>query len=74
MGFVTVMRSSVGRLLRIAMGGLMMWYGLAHMAGTGGVLLAAFGVVPILAGIVNFCLLGPVFGLTLMGRPATLRS
>jgi hypothetical protein len=48
----------------------MMWYGLTQMAGTGGIALAVVGVVPIAAGVFNFCLLGPLFGVTLMGRPS----
>jgi hypothetical protein len=48
----------------------MMWYGLTQMAGTGGIALAVVGLVPIAAGVFNFCLLGPLFGVTLMGRPS----
>ncbi len=70
MGVVSFMRSWAGRLLRIVAGALLVWYGLAQLSGTRGLLLAAVGVVPILAGIMNFCLIGPLFGLTLMGRRA----
>jgi len=70
MGFVRFMRSWTRRLLRIGAGARSMWYGLTQMAGTGGVALAAVGVVPIVAGVFNFCLLGPLFGVTLMGRPS----
>jgi hypothetical protein len=49
-----------------------MWYGITQMTGTGGLLVAALGVVPIAAGVFNFCLIGPLLGLTLMGhRPVT---
>jgi len=49
-----------------------MWYGMTQMTGTAGLLVAALGVVPIAAGVFNFCLIGPLFGLTLMGhRPVT---
>jgi hypothetical protein len=68
MAFVKFMQSWAGRLLRIAAGGVMMWYGLTQMAGTGGIALAVVGVVPIAAGVFNFCLIGPLFGVTLMGR------
>jgi hypothetical protein len=70
MAFVRFMQSWAGRLLRIGVGALMMWYGLTQMAGTGGIALAVVGAVPIAAGVFNFCLLGPLFGVTLMGRPS----
>jgi len=62
------MQSWAGRLLRIGAGALLLWYGLTQMAGTGGTVLAVVGLVPIAAGVFNFCLLGPLFGVTLMGR------
>ena len=71
MAFVRFMRSAAGRLLRIGAGVVLMWYGLTQMVGTGGMLLAVVGVVPIAAGIFNFCLFGPLFGVDLMGRPST---
>ena len=70
MAFVRFMQSWAGRLLRIAAGAAMMWYGLTQMAGTAGFALAGVGLVPIAAGVFNFCLLGPLFGVTLMGRPS----
>ncbi len=71
MGFVTFMRSAAGRLLRIVAGTVMVWYGMTQMAGTGGTVLAVLGLVPIAAGVFNFCLLGPLFGVSLAGRPKT---
>ena len=72
MEFVAFMRSWAGRLIRIAAGALLMWYGMTQMTGTAGLLVAALGVAPIAAGVFNFCLIGPLFGLTLMGhRPVT---
>jgi hypothetical protein len=38
------------------------------MGGTGGWLLAVVGVVPLLAGIFDFCLLAPLAGLPLNGK------
>ena len=70
MAFVRFMRSAAGRLLRIGAGVVLMWYGLTQMVGTGGMALAVVGVVPIAAGVFNFCLFGPLFGATLMGRPS----
>ena len=72
MAFVGLMRSWAGRLVRIAAGARLVWYGLTQMIGPAGWLVAAFGIVPIAAGVVNFCLIEPLVGLTLMDqRPAT---
>ena len=72
MAFVAFMRSWAGRVIRIAAGALLMWYGMTQMIGTAGLLVAALGVVPMAAGVFNFCLIGPMGGLTLMGhRPVT---
>ena len=68
MGLVRFMQSWAGRLLRIGAGALLMWYGLTQLVGTGGIVLAVVGLVPIAAGAFNFCLLGPLFGVTLMGH------
>jgi len=71
MDFVRFMQSWAGRGLRIGAGALLMWYGLTQMESTGGNVLAVVGLVPIAAGVFNFCLLGPLFGVTLMGRSRT---
>lgn len=70
MGFVTFMQSWTGRLLRVGAGAVMMWYGLTQMPGTGGMVLAIAGVVPIAAGVFNVCLFGPLFGAGFTGRPS----
>ena len=70
MAFVRFMQSWAGRLLRIGAGVLLMWYGLTQLSGTAGITLAVVGAVPIAAGLFNFCLFGPLFGVTLMGRPS----
>lgn len=70
MAFITFMQSWPGRLLRIAVGALLMWYGYTQMTGTAGTVVTVIGVVPIAAGLFNFCLLGPLFGVSFMGRPA----
>ena len=70
MGFVNFMRSNAGRLLRIVAGIALILIGLLAIGGTGGVILAIVGLVPLAAGIFNFCLFGPLFGLDLWGRSA----
>lgn len=68
MGFVEFMRGSAGRLLRIVAGGALIGAGLGAIRGTAGIIVAIIGVVPLLAGIFNFCLFGPLFGVDLWGR------
>ncbi|HEX5347798.1 MAG TPA: DUF2892 domain-containing protein [Pseudonocardiaceae bacterium] len=43
--------------------------GLAVIGGPLGVVMAIVGVVPLTAGIFNFCILGPLFRVDLWGRP-----
>ncbi|BDT85940.1 DUF2892 domain-containing protein [Nocardia cyriacigeorgica] len=69
MGIVEFMRSTAGRLARIAAGIVVIAAGLLLVGGTAGIVVAIIGLVPIAAGVFNFCLLGPVFGVDLQGRP-----
>ncbi len=64
--FVTFMRSGIGRLLRAILGVFLVWWG---FFGGAGVIVGIIGFVPLLAGIFNFCVFAPLFGLTLMGQP-----
>ena len=67
MSFVSFMRSAAGRGLRIVAGIALIAVGIS-IGGTGGVIIAVVGVVPLAAGVFNFCLAGPLFGVDLMGR------
>lgn len=62
---VAFMRSNIGRTVRIVLGILLIWLGLDLGAGT---VVAIIGVIPILAGVFNFCLLAPLFGMTIWGK------
>jgi hypothetical protein len=62
MAFVDWMASPLGRGLRVAFGGLLIYLGLAVVQGVGGTLLAAFGVVPIATGVLNLCPIAPLLG------------
>jgi hypothetical protein len=70
MGFVNFMSSTAGRLLRIVAGIALILIGLLVIGGTGGVILAIVGLVPLAAGVFGFCLFGPLFGVGLRG-PST---
>ncbi len=69
MGFVNFMRSLSGRLLRVVAGAVIIWLGLNFVQVPWSYVVAAIGLVPIAAGLLNFCLLGPLFDVDLRGRP-----
>jgi hypothetical protein len=62
MEFARFMSSVSGRLLRIVAGIVLIIVGLAMVHGTGGIILAIVGLVPLVAGIFNFCVFAPLFG------------
>ena len=62
MEFARFMSSSFGRLLRIVAGIVLVVLGLAVVHGTGGIILAIVGLVPLVAGVFNFCVFAPLFG------------
>jgi len=62
MGFAKFMSSGVGRGLRIVVGLALMVIGLFSVGGTGGILLAVVGAVPLVAGALDVCLFAPLFG------------
>lgn len=73
MSFVGFMRGNAGRGLRIVAGVALIAVGLLAVQGAAGVILAVVGLVPLAAGVFNFCLLGPLMGMDLKGnrrRPA----
>ncbi len=62
MEFARFMSSSFGRLLRIVAGIVLIVVGLAVVHGIGGIVLAIVGLVPLVAGMFNFCVFAPLFG------------
>lgn len=73
MAFARFMSEPVGRVLRIALGIAMVAVGLGPVGGVTGTVIAAVGIVPILAGAFNFCLVGPLVGGYFSG-PRNLRE
>lgn len=66
-GFATTavaqfLAGSGGRLTRIVAGVAIIAVGLAVVGGPPGLILAAVGLIPIAAGVFDFCLLSPLFG------------
>jgi len=70
MSFAIWMSRPIGRLVRIVAGVVLIGIGL-YVQGPLGVVIAAVGVVPILAGVFNFCVLAPILGCPLSGRRLT---
>jgi hypothetical protein len=62
------MSTAAGRLIRILTGILLIFVGLVSVGGTGGVILAIVGLVPLIAGVFNFCLFAPLFGGPFLGK------
>jgi hypothetical protein len=70
MGFAKFMSSGLGRGLRIVVGLALIVIGLFSVGGTGGIILAVVGAVPLVAGIADVCLFAPLFGGPLKGAEA----
>ena len=65
--FVTFMASSAGRLVRIVAGIALIAVGLLVLQDTTGIILAVVGLVPLLAGVFDFCIFAPLFGAPFSG-------
>jgi hypothetical protein len=68
MDFARFMSSAAGRLIRIVAGAALVVVGLFVMGNTLGIVLAVVGLVPLLAGIGNFCVFAPLFGGPFMAK------
>jgi len=68
MGFIRFMASTAGRVVRFVLGAALIIVGSYLVRGAGGVILAIVGLVPLLAGTFDFCVLAPLFKLPFSGR------
>ncbi len=66
-GFVKFMASNAGRITRILAGLALITGGMVGLANTAGTILAVVGLVPLAAGLFDFCLFAPIFGAPLSG-------
>ena len=66
--FVSFMASTAGRILRAAVGVVLLYVGLALMSGTGGIIVTIIGVVLVGVGVFDVCLFAPLFGNPLSGK------
>ncbi len=65
--FVRFMASGTGRLVRILAGIALIAWGLFGLSGTTGIVVAVIGLVPLLAGLLDFCVFAPLFSAPLSG-------
>lgn len=70
--FIKFMVSPAGRIVRILAGVALIAWGLLGLSGTAGYIVAIIGLVPLLAGLLDFCVFAPLFGYSLSG--AKIRS
>lgn len=70
MGFAKFMAGTTGRLIRIIAGVVLILVGLQVVGGTAGIIIAIIGVLPILAGVLNICLIAPLIGAPFSGKDA----
>lgn len=68
MGFAKFMAGTTGRALRVIAGIAIIAAGLLAIDGTAGYIVAVIGVVPVLAGALDFCLLAPLLGAPFKGE------
>lgn len=68
--FASFMARPAGRLIRIVAGLALIGWGWTMRGTTAGMLLMVLGVVPILAGVLNVCLIAPLIGAPFSGRAA----
>ena len=66
--FAAFMASGAGRLIRIAAGAALIAWGWSMRDQTSGIVLMVGGLVPLLAGAFNVCLLAPVIGAPFAGK------
>ena len=66
--FVKFLASSAGRVIRALAGLALVAWGLLGLGGTTGVIVAVIGLVPLAAGLFDFCVFAPLFGNPLSGQ------
>jgi hypothetical protein len=65
--FISFMASKTGRIVRILVGAILVIWGFFGIGGAGGVILGIVGLVPLLAGILDYCVFAPLFGNPIKG-------
>ncbi len=66
-GFIQFMASNNGRILRIVVGIILIVIGIVGLQDAARIILVIVGLVPLLAGIFDFCVFAPLAGLPVQG-------
>ena len=66
--FVKFMASPAGRITRIIAGIALIALGLLVVHGVGGIVMVVVGLLPLVAGLFDFCAFAPLFGAPLGGK------
>ena len=61
-GLAQFLASGAGRTVRAVAGLALIWWGFSHRAGAIGILVMLVGVVPLAAGVFDFCVLSRALG------------
>ena len=64
---VSFLASPAGRIIRIVAGIALIIWGLWGLGSTAGMVVAIVGLVPLAAGLFDFCVFAPLFGAPLSG-------
>jgi hypothetical protein len=72
--FVKFMVSPTGRISRMAAGVVLIAGGLLWLGGVAGIIVAAVGLVPLLAGLIDVCVFAPLLGYPFGGPAARARA
>jgi hypothetical protein len=65
--FLKFMASTAGRIVRIVAGIALVAWGMLGLGGTWGIVVTVIGLVPLAAGIFDFCIFAPLFSAPLSG-------
>ncbi len=65
--FIKFMASTTGRVTRVVAGIALVLWGLLGIGGTAGIVVVVIGLVPLLAGLFDFCVFAPLFGAPFSG-------
>ncbi|MHB9003500.1 MAG: YgaP family membrane protein [Coriobacteriia bacterium] len=65
--FCTFMASTAGRLIRVVGGLALIAWGLWGLGPVAGFVVALIGIVPLAAGLFDFCVFAPLFGCPMSG-------
>ena len=68
MAFAQFMNSTLGRILRVVVGIALIGAGLLAIQGPWGIVVAVVGMVPLAAGVLDFCLLAPILSVPWSGK------